>query len=49
MKHANTGTSYTKLTKRVKVQHEKNLYRKCRLQIVGFEQTSKKFTEIFIL
>ena len=49
MKHATTGANYAILTKRIKLQHEKNLesYLKS-MQNVGFEQTSKKFTEIFV-
>ena len=49
MIHASKGTNFAVLTKWVKVQHETkpvaNL--KC-MQIVGFEQTSTKFIEIFV-
>ena len=49
MKHARTGANYVILTKRIKVQHEKNpaSYLKI-MQNVGFEQTSPKFVEIFV-
>ena len=49
MKHARTCASYGILTKRIKLQHEKNpaSYLKS-MQNVGFEQTSTKFTEIFV-
>ena len=49
MKHAWAGANYVILTKRIKLQHENNpaSYLKC-MQNVGFEQTSKKFIEIFV-
>ena len=49
MKHARAGANYVILTKRIKLQHEKNLasYLKS-MQNVGFEQTSMKFIEIFV-
>ena len=49
MEHAGTGANYVILTKRNKLQHEKNpaSYLKI-MQNVGFEQTSPKFVEIFI-
>ena len=38
------------LTKRVKEQYEKQLVSNLKsMQIVGFEQTSTKFIEIFVL
>ena len=50
MKHVSTGTNYTMLTKRVKVQDEKKPVSNLKsMQIVGFEQTPTKFIEIFIL
>ena len=50
MKHVSTGTNYTMLTKRVKVQDEKKSVSNLKsMQIVGFEQTPTKFIEIFIL
>ena len=49
MRHASTGTNYTILTKRVKVQLEKKPVSNLkRMQILGFEQTSTKFVEIFV-
>ena len=50
MKHVSTGTNYTMLTKRVKVQDEKKPVSNLKsMQIVGFEQTTTKFIEIFVL
>ena len=50
MKHARTDTNYAILTKRVKLQHEKKPVSNLKsMPIVGFEQTSKKFIEIFYL
>ena len=49
MKHANTRKNYTILTKVVKVQHEKKpVWNLKSMQIVGFEQASRKFIEIFV-
>ena len=49
-KHVSTGTNYTMLTKRVKVQDEKKPVSNLKsMQIVGFEQTPTKFIEIFVL
>ena len=49
-KHVNTGTNYAILTKRVKVQNEKKLVSSLkRIQSIGFEETSTKFIEIFVL
>ena len=49
MEHAKTGANYVILTKRIKLQHEKNAasYFKS-MQNVGCEQTSAKFIEIFV-
>ena len=48
-KHASTGTNYAILTKRVKVQHEqKPLSNLKSMQMIGFEQTSTKYIEIFV-
>ena len=49
MKHARTGANHVILTKRIKLQHDKNLasYLKS-MQNVGFEQTSTKFIQIFV-
>ena len=49
MKHARTGANYVTVTKRIKLQYEKNLasYLKT-VQYVGFEQTSKKSIESFV-
>ena len=50
IKHVSTGTNYTILTKRVKVQHEKKPVSNLKsVRIVGFEQTPTKFIEIFVL
>ena len=50
MKHAITGTNNPILTKRVKLQHEKKPVSNFKsMQFVGFEQTSTKFIEIFVL
>ena len=50
MKYVSTGTNYTMLTKRVKVQDEKKPVSNLKsMQIVGFEQTPTKFIEIFVL
>ena len=50
MKHARTGVNYVILTKRIKLQHEKNpeSYLKS-MQNAGFEQTSTKFIKIFVV
>ena len=49
MKHARAGANYVILAQRIKLQHEKNLasYLKS-MQNVGFQQTSMKFSEIFL-
>ena len=50
MKHWSAGTNYAILTKKVKVQHKKKPVSNLKsMQIVGFEQTSVKFIEIFVL
>ena len=50
MKHASTGTNYVVLTKQIKVEHQKKLVSNLKsMQIIGFEQTSMKFIEIFVL
>ena len=49
MKHARTDANYVILTKRVKLQHEKNpaFYLKS-MQNVVFGQKSTKFIKIFV-
>ena len=49
IKHQRTGANYVILNKWIKLQHQKNpaSYLKS-MQNVGFEQTSKKFTETFV-
>ena len=50
MKHWSAGTNYAILTKQVKVKHKKKPASNLKsMQIVGFEQTSLKFIEIFVL
>ena len=49
MKHVSKGTNYAILTKQVKVQHEKKPVSNLKsMEIVGFEQTSTKFIQIFV-
>ena len=49
MKHVSKGTNYAILTKQVKVQHEKQPVSNLKsMEIVGFEQTSTKFIQIFV-
>ena len=50
MKHARTVANYVILTKWIELQHEKNpaSYLKS-MQNVGFEQTSTKFIDIFVV
>ena len=45
MKHVRIVANYVILAKRIKLQHVSNLRS---LQNLGFEQTSKKFIEIFV-
>ena len=48
-KLASTGTNYAILTKQVKLQHEKKPASNLKsMQIVGFEQASLKYIEIFV-
>ena len=49
MKHQRTGANCVILTKWIKLQHQNNpsSYLKS-MQNVGFEPTSKKFTETFV-
>ena len=47
---ASKSTNYVILTKRIKVQHEKTPESNLKsMQTVGFEQTSTKFIEIYVL
>ena len=49
MKHVSKGKNYAISTKYVKVQHEKKPVSNLKsMEIVGFEQTSTKFIEIFV-
>ena len=47
-KHANTGTNYAILTKRVKVKHEKKPISNLKTMQTSFEKTSTKSIEIFV-
>ena len=50
MKHATIDANYTKLTKQIKLQHEKKpVWDLLSMQSVSFEQTLTKLIEIFVL
>ena len=49
MKHVRSDTNYPKLTKRIRLQHEKKPVLNLKsVESVGFEQTFPNFFEIFV-